>query len=123
MNTNTDPVRALAEGLSETEKNIAVAQAVEFAEYVERQAKGTMRDAAKRFLSLPYSQEVAERLMERDALEKQAREFRRIGSLLANAAYNLAQHSALKGSTREALDNLRRQWDAAIAAANGGGND
>ncbi len=47
---------------SESDKDIAVAQAVEFAEYVERQAKGTMRDAAKRFLSLPYSQEIARRL-------------------------------------------------------------
>lgn len=59
---------ALAEGLSDTEKNVALAQAVEFAEYVERQAKGAMREAARRFLSLPYSQGVEKRLKERDAL-------------------------------------------------------
>lgn len=47
---------------SESDKDIAVAQAVEFAEYVERQAKGEMVKAAKRFLSLPYSQEIAARL-------------------------------------------------------------
>ena len=50
------------EQLTESEKDVALGQAVEFAEYVERQAKGTMRDAAKRFLSLPYSQEIAARL-------------------------------------------------------------
>lgn len=55
------------EALSESEKEVALGQAVEFAEYVERQAKGAMRDAAKRFLSLPYSQEVAARLKDRDA--------------------------------------------------------
>lgn len=50
------------EQLSESEKDVALAQAVEFAEYVERQAKGAMVDAAKRFLSLPYAQELAKRL-------------------------------------------------------------
>lgn len=50
------------EVLSESEKDVALAQAVEFAEYVERQAKGAMVDAAKRFLSLPYAQELARRL-------------------------------------------------------------
>lgn len=50
------------EPLSESEKDIALAQAVELAEYVERQAKGAMVDAAKRFLSLPYAQELAKRL-------------------------------------------------------------
>ncbi|AVH90000.1 hypothetical protein AL480_03800 [Stenotrophomonas maltophilia] len=50
------------EPLSESEKDIALAQAVELAEYVERQAKGAIVDAAKRFLSLPYAQELAKRL-------------------------------------------------------------
>lgn len=50
------------EPLSESEKDIALAQAVELAEYVERQAKGAMVDAAKRFLSLPYAQELGKRL-------------------------------------------------------------
>lgn len=50
------------EALSESDKDVALAQAVEFAEYVERQAKGAMVDAAKRFLSLPYAQELAKRL-------------------------------------------------------------
>ncbi len=48
--------------LSESDKDVALAQAVEFAEYVERQAKGAMVDAAKRFLSLPYAQELSKRL-------------------------------------------------------------
>lgn len=52
----------VVEALTESEKDVALGQAVEFAEYVERQAKGTMREAAKRFLSLPYSQEIAKRL-------------------------------------------------------------
>ncbi|HEL4660780.1 TPA: hypothetical protein UN036_000056 [Stenotrophomonas maltophilia] len=50
------------EQLSESEKDVALAQAVEFAEYVERQAKGAMVAAAKRFLSLPYAQELSKRL-------------------------------------------------------------
>lgn len=50
------------EPLSESDKDVALAQAVELAEYVERQAKGAMVDAAKRFLSLPYAQELAQRL-------------------------------------------------------------
>ena len=50
------------EQLSESDKDVALAQAVEFADYVERQAKGAMVDAAKRFLSLPYAQELAKRL-------------------------------------------------------------
>lgn len=50
------------EALNESDKDVALAQAVEFAEYVERQAKGAMVDAAKRFLSLPYAQELAKRL-------------------------------------------------------------
>ncbi len=48
--------------LPESDRDAAVAQAVEFATYVERQAKGAMVDAAKRFLSLPYSVEIAGRL-------------------------------------------------------------
>jgi len=50
------------EALSESDKDVALAQAVEFAKYVERQAKGAMVDTAKRFLSLPYAQELAKRL-------------------------------------------------------------
>lgn len=48
-----------AERLSESEKDVAVAQAVGLAEYVERQAKGTMALAAKNYLSLPYAQKIA----------------------------------------------------------------
>lgn len=50
------------EALNETEKDIAIAQAVEFAQYVVDHAKGRMVEAAERFLSLPYSQEIAQRL-------------------------------------------------------------
>lgn len=42
-----------------TELELACAQAVEFATYVEAQAKGKMEDAAKHFMSLPFSQELA----------------------------------------------------------------
>lgn len=41
---------------------IAVAQAVEFAEYVTEHAKGKMVERARHFLSLPYSQELSARL-------------------------------------------------------------
>ncbi|NRP03277.1 hypothetical protein [Stenotrophomonas maltophilia] len=61
MRIASSPTSAI-EALSESEKDVALAQAVEFAEYVERQAKGAMVDAAKRFLSLPYAQELAKRL-------------------------------------------------------------
>lgn len=50
------------ERLDDSEKDVAIAQAVEFAEYVERQAKGSMQNSATHFLSLPYSQDVANRL-------------------------------------------------------------
>lgn len=53
---------ALADPLSETEKDVAVGQAAELASYVEGHAKGGMRDAAKKFLSLPYAQKIAARL-------------------------------------------------------------
>lgn len=46
--------------LRETE--IAVAQAVEFAQYVEKAAKGAMVERARHFLSMKYSQELAKRL-------------------------------------------------------------
>lgn len=51
-----------AEALTESEKDMAVAQAVELVEYVTKAAKGEMVKAAQRFLSLPYSQEIAARL-------------------------------------------------------------
>ena len=42
-----------------TELELACAQAVEFATYVEQHAKGKMEEAAKNFLSLPFAQELA----------------------------------------------------------------
>jgi len=53
---------AALEQLSEPEKDIALAQAVTFAEYVSDHAKGSMVEAAKRFLSLDYSKQIAARL-------------------------------------------------------------
>lgn len=44
------------------EQETAVAQAVAFAQYVEDHAKGGMVEAARKFLSLPFSQEIAARL-------------------------------------------------------------
>jgi len=58
--------RICADGLTEAEKDVALGQAVEFAAYVERQAKGAMMDAAKRFLSLPYAQDLAARIASSD---------------------------------------------------------
>lgn len=55
-------VTSALEALSESEKDVALGQAVQFAEYVERQAKGSMVEAAGRFLSLPYAQAIAARL-------------------------------------------------------------
>lgn len=49
------------------ELEIACAQAVEFAEYVEGAAKGVMVDRAKHYLSLPYSQELQQRLRAGDS--------------------------------------------------------
>jgi hypothetical protein len=43
---------------------IAVAQAVEFAEYVVAAAKGKMVERAEHFLSLRYAQELSNRLAE-----------------------------------------------------------
>lgn len=50
------------ETLSESDKEVAMAQAVELAQYVEKNAKGGLREAAARFLSLSYAQDVAQRL-------------------------------------------------------------
>lgn len=51
---------------------IAVAQAVEFAEYVSDHAKGKMVERAKHFLSLPYSQEIAAKLRRGELLAANA---------------------------------------------------
>lgn len=51
------------------EQETAVAQAVAFAQYVEDHAKGGMVEAARKFLSLPFSQEIAARLKRVDELE------------------------------------------------------
>lgn len=48
--------------LAEREPEVSVAQAVEFAECVERQAKGAMVEAARKFLSVPYAQELRAKL-------------------------------------------------------------
>lgn len=51
------------------EQETAVAQAVAFAQYVEDHAKGSMVEAARKFLSLPFSQQIAARLNRVDELE------------------------------------------------------
>lgn len=48
--------------LKSTDREVCLAQAVEFAQYVVVAAKGKMEDRAKHFLSMPYAQEVAKRL-------------------------------------------------------------
>lgn len=88
------------DALSPAEKDIAVAQAVEFAQYVEQQAKGAMRDAAARFLSLPYSQEIAERLEYPEAARVCAEAYQAVGSMLSD----LGQFDTPHGE--KLLDNL-----------------
>lgn len=69
-------IRAHIEGLEarNAEVEIACAQAVEFAQYVESAAKGAMVEHAQRYLSLPYSQGLAERLSRAEAAEARVRE-------------------------------------------------
>lgn len=45
------------------ETEVALAQAVEFAEYVEQHAKGKMEAAARHFLSMPYAQALKARIL------------------------------------------------------------
>lgn len=106
------PAASEIEQLSESEKDVALAQAVTFAEYVERQAKGAMVDAAKRFLSLPYSKELAERLAasedaERlDWIECNPSMFCKCGGLWFTSTNNPPQmHQA--NSLRAAIDAAR----------------
>ena len=47
-------------------------------------------------------------------LEKELEARRRIGGLLSNCAYNLAQSDKQDANLRETLDSLRRQWDAVV---------
>lgn len=56
------------EALSESDKDVAIAQAVVLAEYVVSAARGSMVERAQRFLSLRYSQEIAARLRQADEL-------------------------------------------------------
>lgn len=58
------------------ELEVACAQAVEFAQYVEDAAKGAMVARAKHYLSQPYAQELAARLARAEAAERDARELR-----------------------------------------------
>jgi hypothetical protein len=50
------------EELTESDKDVAIAQAVEFAQYVSDAAKGSMVERARHFLSVPYAQQIAARL-------------------------------------------------------------
>lgn len=45
--------------LPESDKDIALGQAVELATYVEEHAKGKMSEAARMFLSVPFAQKIA----------------------------------------------------------------
>lgn len=45
------------------ETEVALAQAVEFAEYVEQHAKGKMEAASRHFLSMPYAQALKARIL------------------------------------------------------------
>jgi hypothetical protein len=110
------------------EMDVAIAQAVEFAEYVEQHAKGKMEDAAKRFLSLPYSQELAVRLAEMDALRETALALQgraqRAESLLREAkGYVEAQCAyAFEGQIvpyEQRARDLDKRIDAAIGAGEG----
>lgn len=54
--------------LEHTDREVLCAQAVEFAEYVTKAAKGSMVERAEHFLAAPYAKEVAERLSSADTL-------------------------------------------------------
>lgn len=50
--------------------------------------------------------------------EAQAAAMHRVGTLLSNIAYNLAQDDKLSEQVRWSLDDARKQWDALSRAAN-----
>lgn len=93
------------EELTNMEKEVALAQAVGFAEYVERQAKGEMVKAAQRFLSLPYSQQVKFRLEQRD-LDDRRLEWLSHNVLHRNPEYTM--HVLQRGGDGDAGD--LRSW-------------
>lgn len=57
-----------------------------------------------------------------EPLRAEVESLRHHGTLLSNIAYNLAQDDRLSDAVRWSLDDARKRWDAALAAANGGGN-
>jgi len=88
------------EELTPDDKETALGQAVELAQYVERQAKGSMRDEAARFLSLPYAQDVDRRL--RAAPPERLRDF------LIWAAAEIERRDQLAGNFSQGIaDSLR----------------
>lgn len=88
------------EELPPDDKETALGQAVELAQYVERQAKGSMRDEAARFLSLPYAQDVDKRL--RAAPPEPLRDF------LIWAAAEIERRDQLAGNFSQGIaDSLR----------------
>ena len=65
-----------SEQLSESDKDIALGQAVTFAEYVSEHAKGKMVEAAQKFLSMDYSKEIAKRRNVHDSGDSDAARYR-----------------------------------------------
>jgi ubiquinone biosynthesis protein UbiJ len=52
-----------------------------------------------------------------DALRAKLADVTRVGSLLANAAFNLSQNEELAAEVTDLLRNLSREWDRAFARA------
>ena len=50
------------------------------------------------------------------AARRHADALARIGGLLSNCAFNLAQSDRLKAHERRSLDGCRKEWDAALTA-------
>lgn len=97
------------EALSESDKDIALAQAVTFAEYVSEHAKGKMVDAAKHFLSLEYSEEIAARL--NNPLEGLTDgEFVKMWEAMNSAALDFAIADSVSINWDKELANAARQW-------------
>lgn len=58
------------------------------------------------------------RLMAREfAAQSLIKRIRHVGAQMANACFNLAQRAVIDHSDRRILDELRRDWDAAVGGA------
>lgn len=76
------------------EQETAVGQAVAFAQYVEDHAKGGMVEAARKFLSLPFSQEISARFKRVAELQQELADTQRVLSAYKQALKETDDHDA-----------------------------